>query len=272
MSTGRRSRQTLEDWVNAFREVIADRYDRAVGQKLIDEYYEFSDFFNYGYWDDGVTSTREACENLMEKLLADIPEKKGRILDVACGKGATTRYLTNYFRAEDITAINISKEQLKVCRENAPDCTFIEMDATELEFPDGHFDTIICVEAAQHFDTREKFLREACRVLAPQGRLVMSDVLTARPLRARAGQPEENMIQNLDEYRQVFERAGFHEPMIFDASQKCTAGLAAAVERFARRKFEAGEFGKAIYWMAKKKAQQLNQSPSTYALVSCVKN
>ena len=39
------------------------------------------------------------------------------------------------------------------------------MDATELDFRDNSFDSIICVEAAFHFDTREKFVREAYRVL-----------------------------------------------------------------------------------------------------------
>ena len=29
----------------------------------------------------------------MEKLLSFIPKKQGQILDVACGLGATTRYL-----------------------------------------------------------------------------------------------------------------------------------------------------------------------------------
>jgi hypothetical protein len=34
----------------------------------------------------------------------------------------------------------------------------------ELNFPDNSFNSVICVEAALHFNTREKFLREAWRV------------------------------------------------------------------------------------------------------------
>jgi MPBQ/MSBQ methyltransferase len=91
----------------------------------------------------------------MEKLLAFLPKKEGTILDVACGKGATTRYLLRYFKSENVTGINISEKQLARCRENAPGCTFLLMSATELKFADESFDNISCVEAAFHFVTRE---------------------------------------------------------------------------------------------------------------------
>ena len=33
------------------------------------------------------------------------------------------------------------------------------MSATDLQFPDNTFDTILCVEAAFHFNTREQFVQ-----------------------------------------------------------------------------------------------------------------
>jgi hypothetical protein len=59
-----------------------------------------SEFANYGYWEYGVRTYNEACENLMEKLLAFIPRKEGIILDVACRKGTTTQYLLKYYKPE----------------------------------------------------------------------------------------------------------------------------------------------------------------------------
>jgi MPBQ/MSBQ methyltransferase len=82
----------------------------------------------------------------MEKLLAFIPAKKGIILDVACGLGATTRHVLRYYAPSDMVGINIAEAQLRMSRVNAPDCTFIQMDAVNLGFRDSVFDNVICVE------------------------------------------------------------------------------------------------------------------------------
>ena len=118
-------------------------YDSLMYWPPLQEYYCHSDFVNYGYWRKDTADAREAAENLVEKLLSFLPEKKGNILDVACGKGATTRYLCNYFHLSQVTGINISETQLATCRENAPECTFQQMDAVDLQFPGSSFDNII---------------------------------------------------------------------------------------------------------------------------------
>ena len=136
---------------------ILDFYDRG-WHPLVDEYYGHSNYMNYGYWTAGIKNQAEACENLIGKLLAMIPNKKGNILDAACGRGASTRHLLRDYRPCDIVAINISEKQLKQASELAPGCTFLLRDAAQLEFPDCSFDNILCVEAAFHFDTRDSFL------------------------------------------------------------------------------------------------------------------
>ena len=70
-------------WINHW-------YDRQMFLPTVDRVNEFA---NYGFWEEDTHTETEACENLMEKLLAFLPEKQGTILDVACGKGATTRHL-----------------------------------------------------------------------------------------------------------------------------------------------------------------------------------
>ncbi|MDP2105111.1 MAG: class I SAM-dependent methyltransferase, partial [Desulfobulbaceae bacterium] len=152
-------------------------YDERMFNEMVDEYYSGSRFLNFGYWENQVQSPKEASENLLGRLLSFIPEKKGTILDVACGTGATTRFLLNFYPPEHVTGINISAKQLDTCRQMAPGCRFLEMDAAALQFSDASFDAIICVEAAFHFHTREKFLQEALRVLKTGGILVLSDAL-----------------------------------------------------------------------------------------------
>ena len=131
------------------------------------EYYDSSDFFNFGYWETGTRTQKEAGENLMERLLAFIPSKRGTILDLARGKGETTRYLLHCYCPRDVTGINISYRQLEGCRQNSPRCTFVPMDATSMTFEEDSFDNIIYVEAAFHFDTRETFCVKPCGSSSP---------------------------------------------------------------------------------------------------------
>jgi MPBQ/MSBQ methyltransferase len=183
------------------------------------EYYNRSSFFNFGYWLEDTQNQHEACENLMERLLAFLPEKEGRILDVACGKGATTQYLTRYYSPEQIAGIDLSLKQLTTCRSNVPGAPFSLMSAPQLAFEDHSFENMICVEAVFHFDTREDFLKEAHRVLKPGGRLILTDILMTKWAdQARHVRTVKNYVPDLAAYRSLYRRAGFTDVEIVDVS------------------------------------------------------
>jgi SAM-dependent methyltransferase len=201
---------------------INRHYDNFLYIPLVEEFFEGSDFANFGFWDEHTASPREASENLVDKLLAFTPDMKGTILDVACGKGATTRRLLKYYPPTAITGINISEKQLATCRSNAPGCRFLLMSATDLKFDDNSFDNIICVEAAFHFKTREAFLSEAFRVLKPGGHLFLTDMLFRKwvvqvgPLLC-----PENYIADPKEYGDLLARIGFDDVHVMDATRQC---------------------------------------------------
>ena len=73
-------------------------------------------FFNFGYWDEIHASVELAQINLIETLASFFVHKEGNILDVACGKGASSQFLTKYFAAEKVVGINISERQLQICK------------------------------------------------------------------------------------------------------------------------------------------------------------
>jgi MPBQ/MSBQ methyltransferase len=214
------------------------RYDTLLYDRIIEEYYGQSGFANLGYWDENTKEAVQACQNLVEKLLAMLPAKGGNILDLACGKGGTTKQVLKHFSPERLVGGNISQKQTESARLKAPGCAFAAMDASSLPFKDESFDNIICVEAAFHFYTREAFLWEACRVLKPEGALVLSDALMKEGVERRMNLfHEENYVRSPEEYAMVCRRAGFREVQIVDATIPVWEGHFWNVIRFSHDKY-----------------------------------
>jgi MPBQ/MSBQ methyltransferase len=218
-------------------------YDRALVSRGYRHYFEDSGFYNFGYWGSHPGSQREASEALVDRLLDRIPDKQGRILDVACGPGGTTRRLMRSYAPEMISAINISEAQLAEARQRAPGCAFHRMGATRLEFPAEHFDAMICVEAAFHFDTRDAFLGEALRVLKPGGSLVLTDMLFRdflRPIGDWGHVPRVNFAADIDSYRDRYNAAGFEAVDVEDATHACLGGFRRHLARWPASERKAG--------------------------------
>ena len=196
-------------------------YDRAMYRPRTLDFYGGSDFYNFGYWTDGVRNAKEASEKLVDTLVDLIPDRSGNVLDIACGKGATTKHLLNYYDPDDVVGINISPKQLVSSIHNAPSCSFLTMDAATLGFADESFSNIVCVEAVFHFRTRQNFLREAYRILKPGGTMVLSDILYTRWAHDRDKLvPAANYVADIGAYRAMFEDAGFAPPTVTDATEE----------------------------------------------------
>src|SRR5262249_5307297 len=147
-----------------------------------------------------------------------IADRTGRILDVACGLGGFTKRVMQTYAPGMITGINIFDAQIADARALGPSCTFQVMKATKTDFPHNHFYAVICSEWAWRFHTREKFLKEAHRVLKPGGSLAMSDMLFPITILSEFGQvPRANLLASIAEYCARLASAGFVSIEVTDA-------------------------------------------------------
>jgi ubiquinone/menaquinone biosynthesis C-methylase UbiE len=115
------------------------------------------------------------------KILANFAEIKPDdcVLDIACGKGATTFPVSEKLSAEGkIYAIDISPNMIAECKKLInhynKNVHFLVMDAENLKFANESFDKVICGFGLFFLPDIEKGLSEIRRVLKPGGSLVFS--------------------------------------------------------------------------------------------------
>jgi SAM-dependent methyltransferase len=92
-----------------------------------------------------------------------------RILDIGCGVGAFVRRLGEY--SDRVCGTDIDAESVKRGAEEVPDLSLAVGE--HMPFRDGVFDVILLHEVLEHVDNDLETLREARRLLAPGGRVVI---------------------------------------------------------------------------------------------------
>jgi erythromycin 3''-O-methyltransferase len=220
----RRSGASSDDKVRSFYELLDRMHDQGFYSEILGIK---SMYVNFGYWGPGCVDHDEACEALAEELGEAAGITAGdRVLDVGFGYAEQDFYWLRTRKPAQIVGINVTPVQVEIAQKRAEELDLGDRldlrvgSATSLPFEDASFDRVVALESSVHFDTRQKFLDEAFRVLRPGGVLATTDPappqtpvkknLTARldEWRRRRIIPDDNWYPR-SVYAQRLEQAGF---------------------------------------------------------------
>ncbi len=90
------------------------------------------------------------------------------MLEVGCGTGALSRYLSMHYA---LTAVDASKSMVKHAKKHTNHVDFIVADVYALPFPSGHFDTVVASSLLNVLEHKKKALLEIKRVCKHDGKV-----------------------------------------------------------------------------------------------------
>jgi ubiquinone/menaquinone biosynthesis C-methylase UbiE len=100
---------------------------------------------------------------------------RGRVFDIACGTGYGCKILLNSATTR-IVGIDISQDAISEALKRYKDdrIAFTVGNILDIELPNESQDAITCFETIEHVDQQEIAISELCRVLDPNGTLIIS--------------------------------------------------------------------------------------------------
>ncbi len=114
----------------------------------------------------------------MARRVANGLGRPGRVLEVACGTGISTRHLANTLpEGTEIIATDLNEAMLAHAAKingDLPGVTYAQADALDLPFEDASFDAVVCQFGVMFFPDKSIGMREMTRVLKPSALLALN--------------------------------------------------------------------------------------------------
>ncbi|MFI5618748.1 SAM-dependent methyltransferase [Streptomyces sp. NPDC051567] len=225
---------------------VGELYDRLTRSAMHDG--TFNPNVHIGYWDtpDSEATIEEAMDRLTDVFIDWLKvDGSSHVLDLGCGVGGPGLRVVTHTGAR-VTGISISEEQIRTANRLAAEAgltdraVFRHGDAMELPFADGSFDAVMALESICHMPDRQRVLTDAARVLAPGGRLVLTDVFERHPRKEVRHPGIDKFCRDLmsttadvDDYVALLHRSGLRLRAVLDITEQTTLRLADELAKLA---------------------------------------
>ena len=151
-------------------------------------------------------------EGLARALMCLAPQQ--RYVDLGVGDGQLTLMLAQ--TAQKVTAVDISTKMLAQIERRAEDLgldniTTLEADIEDMSLADGSHDIAVMSQALHHVHSPSRALKEALRVLARGGRLLVIDLLAHNEDWVREKLNHQHLGFTEEELTELLTQAGFKD-------------------------------------------------------------
>lgn len=136
-----------------------------------------------------------------DRFLELVPPPGRLTLDIGCGEGRLSRDLAAL--GHKVVGIDSSSKAIAAARELSPELEFIEADAADLPIDDAAVDLAVAFMSLMDIDDMQGAVREASRVLASDGRIVIAVVHPINSAHRLEREHPERPLELVDDY---FER------------------------------------------------------------------
>jgi len=181
-----------------------------------------ANFMNYGYENLNGEAKLELqkndesdryCIQLYDHVVNKADLKDKQVLEVGSGRGGGASYIARYYNPKSYTGMDITPRSIDFCNKhykNVENLNFTCGNAEKLPFDDASFDFVVNVESARCYNNQQAFLKEVYRVLKPDGKLLLADMIY----------PKEK-----EGFRKMLENAGFKTAHENDISKNVVKAL-----------------------------------------------